>query len=62
VTFNETQPCNSSVFECAGEDEVGKKIFEDEEDDARATLERERSAREEVQGHLEWERAALEMA
>jgi hypothetical protein len=23
-----------SVFECAGDDEVGKKIFEDEEDDA----------------------------
>jgi hypothetical protein len=34
VTFGETQPCNSSVFECAGDDEVGKKIFEDEEDDA----------------------------
>jgi hypothetical protein len=33
VTFNETQPCNSSVFDCAGDDEVGKKIFEDEEDD-----------------------------
>jgi hypothetical protein len=35
VTFDETQPCNSSVFECAGDDELGKKIFEDEEDDAR---------------------------
>jgi hypothetical protein len=34
VTFNETQPCNLSVFECAGDDEVGKKIFVDEEDDA----------------------------
>jgi hypothetical protein len=34
VTFNETQPCNSSVFECAGDDEVGMKIFEDEEEDA----------------------------
>jgi hypothetical protein len=34
VTFNETQPCNLSVFECAGDDEVGKKIFEDEKDDA----------------------------
>jgi hypothetical protein len=34
VTFDETQPCNSSVFEPAGDDEVGKKIFEDEEDDA----------------------------
>jgi hypothetical protein len=32
VTFDETQPSNSSVFECAGDDEVGKKIFEDEED------------------------------
>jgi hypothetical protein len=36
VTFDETQPCNSSVFECAGDDEVGKKIFEDEEDDGEA--------------------------
>jgi hypothetical protein len=34
VTFDETQPCNSFVFECTGDDEVGKKIFEDEEDDA----------------------------
>jgi hypothetical protein len=34
VTFDEAQSCNSSVFECAGDDEVGKKIFEDEEDDA----------------------------
>jgi hypothetical protein len=34
VTLDETQPCNSSVFECACDDEVGKKIFEDEEDDA----------------------------
>jgi hypothetical protein len=34
VTFDEIQPCNSSVFECAGDDEDGKKIFEDEEDDA----------------------------
>jgi hypothetical protein len=30
VTFDETQPCNSSIFECVGDDEVGKKIFEDE--------------------------------
>jgi hypothetical protein len=35
VTFDETQPCTLYVFECAGDDEVGKKIFEDEEDDAR---------------------------
>jgi hypothetical protein len=34
VNFDETQPCNLSVFECAGDDEVGKKIFEDEGDDA----------------------------
>jgi hypothetical protein len=34
VTCGETQPCNSSVFECAGNNEVGKKIFENEEDDA----------------------------
>jgi hypothetical protein len=33
VTFDETQPCNSSAFACVGDDEVGKKIFEDEEDD-----------------------------
>jgi hypothetical protein len=34
VTFDKTQPCNLFVFECAGDDEVGKKIFEDEKDDA----------------------------
>jgi hypothetical protein len=34
VTFDETQPCNSSVFEYVGDDEVGKKIFDDEVDDA----------------------------
>jgi hypothetical protein len=34
VTFDETQACTSSVFDCAVDDEVGKKIFEDEEDDA----------------------------
>jgi hypothetical protein len=34
VTFDETKPCNSSVFECLGDDEVGKQIFEDKEDDA----------------------------
>jgi hypothetical protein len=32
VTFDETQPCNSSVSECACDNGVGKKIFEDEED------------------------------
>jgi hypothetical protein len=34
VTFDETQPCSSFVFKCAGDDEVGKMIFKDEEDDA----------------------------
>jgi hypothetical protein len=34
VTFEQTQPCNPSVFECAGDDEVGNKISEGEEDDA----------------------------
>jgi hypothetical protein len=34
VTFDETQPSNSFVFECTSDDEVGKKIFEDEEEDA----------------------------
>jgi hypothetical protein len=34
VAIDEIQPCNLSVFECAGDDEVGKKIFKDEEDDA----------------------------
>jgi hypothetical protein len=33
VTFDEKQPWNSSVFECAGDDKVGKNIFEDEEHD-----------------------------
>jgi hypothetical protein len=33
VTFDETQPCSSSVFECVGDDEIVKDIFEDEHDD-----------------------------
>ena len=34
VTFDETAPCNSSVFEVAGDDELGTPIFEDEEEEA----------------------------
>ena len=34
VTFDETAPCNASVFEVAGEDELGTSIFEDEEEEA----------------------------
>jgi hypothetical protein len=33
ATFNETQPCSSFVFKCAGDDKVGKKIFYGEEDE-----------------------------
>jgi len=34
VTFDETAPCNASVFEVAGEDELGTSIFEDVEEEA----------------------------
>src|SRR6185369_3921362 len=34
VTFDETAPCNSSVFEVAGGDELGTPIFEDDEEEA----------------------------
>ena len=33
VTFDETAPCNASVFEIAGDDELGTPIFEDEEEE-----------------------------
>ena len=32
VTFDETMPCFSSAFECAGDYEIGQSIFEDEID------------------------------
>jgi hypothetical protein len=31
VTFDETQPRSQLVFECAGDDELGKEIFQVEE-------------------------------
>jgi hypothetical protein len=31
VTFDETQPRSQLVFECAGGDELGKEIFQEEE-------------------------------
>jgi hypothetical protein len=31
VTFNETQRCSQLVFECAGDDELGEEIFQEEE-------------------------------
>jgi hypothetical protein len=31
VTFEETQPRSQLVFECAGDDELGEKIFQEEE-------------------------------
>ena len=34
LTFHEIAPCNSSVFEVIGDDELGTSIFEDEEEEA----------------------------
>ena len=31
VTFDETMPCSSHVFECAGDQEIGESIFVEEE-------------------------------
>jgi hypothetical protein len=31
VTFDETQSCSLLVFECAGDDELGEKILQEEE-------------------------------
>jgi hypothetical protein len=31
ATFDETQPCSQLVFECAGDDELGEEIFQEEE-------------------------------
>jgi hypothetical protein len=31
VTFDETQPHSQLVFECAGDNELGKEIFQEEE-------------------------------
>jgi hypothetical protein len=31
VTFDETQPRSQPVFECAGDDELGEEIFQEEE-------------------------------
>jgi hypothetical protein len=31
VTFDETEPCSQLVFECAGDDELGQEIFQEEE-------------------------------
>jgi hypothetical protein len=31
VTFDEAQPCSQLVFECAGDDELGEEIFQEEE-------------------------------
>ena len=38
VTFDETMPCSSSVFERAGHDEMGTSIFKDDEDEEWGTL------------------------
>jgi prophage DNA circulation protein len=31
VTFDETEPRSQLVFECAGDDELGKEIFQEQE-------------------------------
>jgi hypothetical protein len=31
VTFDETQPCSQLAFECAGDDELGEEIYQEEE-------------------------------
>jgi hypothetical protein len=31
VTFDETQPRSQLIFECAGDDELGEEIFQEEE-------------------------------
>jgi hypothetical protein len=31
VTFDETQPCSQLVFVCAGDDELGEEMFQEEE-------------------------------
>jgi hypothetical protein len=31
VTFDETQPRSQLVFECAGDDELGEEIFQEED-------------------------------
>ena len=33
VTFDETMPCSSSAFECAGDEEMAQTIFEDKKED-----------------------------
>jgi hypothetical protein len=33
VTFDETMPCTTPIFEHAGEDELGQSIFVDEEEE-----------------------------
>jgi hypothetical protein len=34
ITFDETMPCMTSAFEFAGEQEMGQRIFEEEEENA----------------------------
>jgi hypothetical protein len=35
VNFDETQPRSQLVFECAGDDELGEEIFQEEEHELR---------------------------
>ena len=31
VTFDETMPCSTSIFDCVGDQEIGESIFVEEE-------------------------------
>ena len=33
VTFDETMPCSSHVFECAGDQEIGENFFVEEDEE-----------------------------
>jgi hypothetical protein len=40
VTFDETMPCTSLGFECAGDEEMAEDLFEEEKDEAEIMMER----------------------
>ena len=34
VTFDETMPCSTPIFDCVGDQEIGESIFVEEQEDA----------------------------
>ena len=34
VTFNETMPCSTPIFDCVGDQEIGESSFVEEQEDA----------------------------